>query len=486
MRRILALLILLTLAGTAGGCTINPATGQSSFTGFMSESDEARIGKENEASVLAEFGGAYDDPALQAYVQQLGKNVALHSERPDMEYRFTVLNSDIVNAFAMPGGYIYVTRGLLALANNEAELAGVLGHETGHVVARHMAQRYSQAMMAQIAAAGLGIATGDAAIGQLATQGAAVYLQSFSRDEEYQADLLGVRYITKAGYDPQAMATFLQKLLLHSRLQAEMAGHPGTADQFDIMATHPRTADRVERALAEAGTTAAAGKPILNGDAYLAKINGLLFGDDPRQGVVRGQSFLHPVLRFAFTAPSGYQLVNGADQVTAQADDEKSAIAFDIADKAGDDDPLNYLTGNWAAKLSLDDARAYSVNGLPAATGSALVNTKSGRLYARLAVVRLNGTMYRFLGIAAPDNAGQIDNALLSTAASFRALPAGEAAAIKAFRIRIVTVAKGDTVASLSQRMAFKTYREQRFRVLNGLQPADTLAPGRKVKIVVE
>jgi predicted Zn-dependent protease len=477
---------LFALCAGLSGCTINPATGQSGFTGFMSESQEAKIGQESDAKILAEFGGAYANPAVQAYVQRIGKSVAAHSERPDIDFHYTVLDSDIVNAFAMPGGYVYITRGLLALANNEAEVAGVLGHETGHVVARHLAQRYSQSVLAQIAAAGLGIAAGDQAIGQLAGQGAALYLQSFSREEEYQADLLGVRYITKAGYDPRAMATFLEKLLLHSQLAAEIAGHPGQADQFDIMATHPRTADRVERAMAEAGATPPAGKPILNGDAYLARIDGLLYGDDPKDGMVRGRQFIHPVLRFAFQVPEGYRLMNGADQVTAQGPNDASAIAFDLGPKRDTGDLAAYLTQEWAAKLRLSDVQRYTIDGAPAATGRALVDTDSGRLYVRTTVVRLEGTIYRFLCIAAPSKASQFDAGFQNTAASFRRLSAAEAAAIKPKHIKIVTLGKADSIASLAQRMAFSDYREERFRALNGLQPADNLVPGQRVKIVIE
>jgi predicted Zn-dependent protease len=484
--RAFSFLALTALCAGLGGCTVNPATGQSGFTGFMSESQETKIGQENDPKVLAEFGGAYEDPAIQAYVQRIGKSVAAHSERPDVDFHFTVLDSDIVNAFAMPGGYVYITRGLLALANNEAEVAGVLGHETGHVVARHMAQRYSQAVLAQIAAAGLGLATGDEAIGQLANQGAAVYLQSFSRDEEYQADLLGVRYITKAGYDPRAMATFLQKLLLHSQLAAQMAGHPGKADQFDIMATHPRTADRVERAMAEAGASAPVGKPILNGDAYLTRIDGLLYGDNPKDGVVRGQRFIHPVLRFTFQVPDGYRLMNGADQVTAQGPDDASAIAFDLGPRDYSGDLASYLSQDWAAKLSLSDVQSITINGAPAATGHAQVDTDSGRLYVRMTVIRLDDAIYRFLSIAVPDKASRLDADFLSAAGSFRRLSASEAAAIKPKRIKIVTVGNADSIAGFAQRMAFSDYREERFRALNGLQPGDKLTPGQRVKIVVE
>ena len=466
-------------------CTVNPATGGTSFTGFMSESDEARIGQENHPKILEEFGGAYPDPKVQAYVQNVGKSVSSHSERPDVQYRFTVLNSDIVNAFAMPGGYVYVTRGLLAEASTEAELAGVLGHETGHVAARHMAQRYSQSVLAQLAAAGLGIATGNQEIATLATQGAAVYLQSFSRDEEFQADLLGVRYMSRAGYDPHGMATFLDKLLMHSQLDATLSGHPGQADQFDIMATHPRTADRVARATEEAGITPVA-HPVVGGDAYLAKIDGILYGDDPKDGVIRGQTFLHPGLRLAFEAPPGFRLINGSKQVTADGPTDDSGLAFDRAPKATGSDMVDYLSRDWAANLDLQDVSRISIGDLPAATGAGLVDTDSGRLWVRVAAVRLDSATYRFLFIAPPAKAQQLDPGFQQTIQSFRRLSPAEAAAIKPQHIKIVTVSAGDSIASLSQRMPFADYREERFRALNGLRPGNKLVPGQRVKIVVD
>lgn len=482
---LLKLLVPIALLAGLSACTINPATGGTSFTGFMSEADEAKIGEENHPKILEEFGGAYPDPAVQAYVERIGKSVSSHSDRPNVQYRFTVLNSDIVNAFAMPGGYVYVTRGLLAQASNEAELAGVLGHETGHVAARHMAQRYSQSVLAQLAAAGLGIATGNQEITQLASQGAALYLQGFSRDEEFQADLLGVRYMSRAGYDPRGMATFLDKLLMHSRLDATLSGHPGQADQFDIMATHPRTADRVARATAEANATPLA-HPVIGGDAYLATIDGIIYGDDPKDGVIRGQTFLHPGLCLAFEAPQGFRLVNGSKQVTAEGPTDDSGIAFDRAPKATDNDMVEYLSHDWAANLDLAEVERISIGGLPAATGAGLVDTDSGRLWVRVAAVRLDTATYRFLFIAPPASADQLDPGFQRTIRSFRRLSPGEAAAIKAQRIKIVTVKAGDTIASLSQRMPFANYREERFRALNGLEPGSKIAPAQRVKIVVE
>ena len=189
---LLAAAVLLPLVA---GCSVNPATGRQSFTGCLSEADERQIGAENHPVILQEFGGAYDDPQLQAYVNSIGQKLASTSDRPNVKYTFTVLDSPVVNAFAVPGGYIYVTRGLMALANNEAELAGVLSHEIGHIAAKHTNERYCRALVAQLGIFGLGAATGSSAVAEAANLGAALYLQSYSRDQEFEADLLGVRYL---------------------------------------------------------------------------------------------------------------------------------------------------------------------------------------------------------------------------------------------------------------------------------------------------
>src|SRR5262249_55323552 len=304
--------LLLTVLPGVSGCTINPATGESSFTGLMSESDEVRIGRESHSQVLAEFGGVYENPNLDRYIDSLGQLLARASDRPNLKYTFTVLNSPIVNAFATPGGYIYVTRGLLALANSEAEVAGVLAHEIGHVAARHAAERQSQAVLASIPGILTGVVTGSDALAQAANTGATAHLQSYSRDQEYQADLLGVRYLTRASYDPLGMATFLEQLQADESLDATIMGRPEVGDQFSIMSTHPRTADRIQRAIQEAGGTPVA-NPIDERDLYLSKIDGLRYGDDPEQGFIRDREFLHPVLRFTFKVPTGFHMMNSSD-----------------------------------------------------------------------------------------------------------------------------------------------------------------------------
>jgi predicted Zn-dependent protease len=477
----------LLLAGSLlSACSTNPATGETSFTGFMSESDEAKIGQQSHPEVLKEFGGAYGTQALQAYIQNLGTSLAANSERKDVHYTFTVLNSPIVNAFAVPGGYIYITRGLLALANNEAEVAGVLSHEIGHITARHSAQRYSEGMLAQIGLAGLGILTGSQGLTDLAGYGAQAWLQSYSRDQEFQADQLGVRYLSRASYDPQAMAAFLQSLEDDARLEATIEGHPEAADQFNIMQTHPRTTDRVERAIAEAKATTPVVNPRTERDSYLDHIDGILYGDDPKQGIIRGRSFSHPDLRLAFTAPEGFQLSNGSDAVQGLGPN-KTALIFDGGQASNIPAMTDYISNVWAKNVRLQSLDSMTINGMEAATATAAGKTQQGPAFLRLVAIRYDAnTIYRFIFLSPAQNAAAADQGFRQAAQSFRKLSASEAAAIKPLRVHVVTVKPGDTVSSLAKQMAFDDYQEQRFRVLNGLSADQNLVAGQRVKLIVE
>ncbi len=275
----MAVALLIASPPVLGGCESAPATGRSFFTGGMTPEKEARIGLRENQKVLKQFAGAYDDPDLARYVSGLGTLLAKTSELQDLEFRFTVLDSPIVNAFALPGGYVYVTRGLLALAENEAQLASVLAHEIGHITARHTAERYGQAVLAQAATLGVGILLGGTEAKLLGT-GATLVLRGWSRTQEFEADTLGVRYLTRAGFDPDAMAGFLSRLRAHSRLEAELRGEPGRADAFSLLQTHPRTTDRINQAIKAAGVKPVA-QPIVAREIYLRLIVGITYCSNP-------------------------------------------------------------------------------------------------------------------------------------------------------------------------------------------------------------
>lgn len=489
-RRLLIAVLVLALAPLSG-CSVNPATGERSFTGFMSPEDEQRVGAEQHPKVVQQFGGEYDNAKLQAYVETVGSSLAAQTEVPGESYSFTVLDDELINAFALPGGYVHITRGLLALAENEAEMASVLGHELGHITARHAAQRYSQSLAANIgvgllgvlgAAAGLPTGTAD-----IAGFGAQAYLQKYSRDQELEADELGMRYMTRTGYDPAAMATFFRKLDAFTALQAALVGAPDDSDSLNIMASHPRTADRVEQARKLAAAQAVQDGR-LDRNRYLAAIDGLLYGDSPAQGVRRGRTFAHPGLGFAFEVPPGFVMLNSARQVVARGPGG-ALIIFDAAsaEEARSAPSMSrYVTAAGGGRISFGNVQPLSVNGMEAATGTTRLDTRGGAVDARLVAIREGpDKIYRFVFVTPPSATGSLREELQRTTYSFRRLSADEAAAIRPLRISVVTVAPGDTQQSLAKRMATALPLET-FRALNGLQAGEGLQPGEKVKIVTD
>ena len=473
-------LVLLALAA----CAVAPGTGRTIFTGGLTPEQEAELGAREHKKVLDEFGGTYDDPDLTRYVSSLGKLLARTSEMPGLNFTFTVLDTPIVNAFALPGGYIYVTRGLLALADNEAELAGVLAHEIGHVTARHTAERHGQATIAGVLTAGAGVFIGEEA-GDIVGTGGLLVLRGWSREQEHEADLLGVRYLSRVGYRPQGMADFLTRLQAHSRLEAEEQGRPGKADEFSLLQTHPRTADRVEVAIREAGAKPVA-DPLVARDIYLSKIDGLLYGDNPREGVIRGRRFLHPDLRLAFEVPDGFRLFNSPTKVIARGP-QGSAIIFDRARNSANLSMTDYLIRDWAKNAFVQEVEAITVNNLDAATGRTRLRATQGSLDVRLVVIEGDpGWVYRFLFATPPRLTAGLSEELKRTTYSFRRLSQSEVAAIKPRRLRLYRVRPGDTPSGISRRMSVEGDRLKRFLVLNGLNRKSTLVPGQIVKIVTE
>jgi predicted Zn-dependent protease len=488
MRRgVPALVLLLAAALALGACAIDPLVGDRGQGPALSRDDEQAAGREEHPRILRQFGGAYADAQLASYVAGVGQALAKVSELPELQFTFTVLNSPIVNAFALPGGYVYVTRGLLALAGSEAELASVLAHEIGHVTARHAAGRVQQAQRMALGGA-TGRGAGRDGVGEVG-QDATAYVQGYSREQELEADTLGIRYLARAGYDPAAMASFLAKLDAHARLEAQLMGLPSDqADQMNIMATHPRTADRVQAAARRAGevTQATAVPRSANPEAYLRRIDGILYGDDPEQGFVRGTQFLHPRLRFRFEAPAGFRLFNSTQRVVAR-NPQEAIILFDSARPNAGQSIQDYLTQAWSRDLALTDVEQIAVGGLPAATGWSRVDTNRGARDLRLVAILYDAdTIYRFTYITPPALTQSLAFDLRRSTYSFRALTEAEAAQLKPLRLRIARAADGDTIATMAERMALSDSRDAQFRALNGLKPEDQLQPGQSVKLVVE
>ncbi|HET8728602.1 MAG TPA: M48 family metalloprotease, partial [Alphaproteobacteria bacterium] len=322
-RGLSAALLLAALASALTACADSPVTGRNQVL-LMSQAQEEEIGARQNPVILRSFGGVYDDPELLAYVERVGARLVAGSEQPDQPFTFTVLDSDIVNALALPGGYIYVTRGLLTLANSEAELASVLAHEIAHVTARHPAERYSQSALARLGIGLIGVATGSDGIAELAGFGAQAYLRSYSRDQESEADVIGIRYLAAAGYDPDAMAGFLAQMERHAQLHALVTGEESAAPGF--LSTHPQTTDRMVQAVQVAATAPDGGA--WGHAEYLAAIDGMVYGEGAGAGQVRGRTYADPAQGFLWDAPPGYWLRRSGDTVLADGPAD-SRIVFD-------------------------------------------------------------------------------------------------------------------------------------------------------------
>lgn len=471
------------VAGSAAlvlaACAVNPATGERQLS-MLPASQEAQLGAQEHPKVVAQFGGEYKDREVQAFVDRVGRKLAVVTEQPDITWTFTVLDSDVVNAFALPGGFVYVTRALLALAEDEAEVAGVLAHEIGHITARHTAQRMTRSTIAGVLAAGVGLVLGSADVANLAGVGAGAVLAGYSRGQELEADELAIRYLTAAGYDPFAMATFLETMRRNDQYQEARTGRQSKGNDF--FASHPRTEDRVEKA-AELARNAPKGgaRPV---DAYHAAADGMIYGDSPDNGYVRGNQFLHPALGFGFQVPEGFSLLNGAQQVIAKGPNG-AAVVFDAAPMQGARNPAEYLAGVWGREARIADAQRIDVNGLPAATAVTRGQTESGAVDIRLVAIQWDAdTVFRFTFLSPPGALRRYDQAFEQTAMSFRRLTRAEVAGLQPRRIRVVTVRGGETVESLVARMPQEPYAEELFRIINDLPPGTPLQPGRRVKII--
>jgi predicted Zn-dependent protease len=466
------------LAAGVAGCAVNPATGGRNFM-LVSRSQEKKLGKDAHPKLIKEFGGVYNDPRVTGYVEYLGRKLAAVTETPGEEFTFTVLDSPIVNAFATPGGYVYISRGLMALAGSEAELAGVMGHELGHVVARHSSQRMSKATVASVFSGLLGAGRVGQALGGL-------YLSSFSRDQEMEADRLGVRYISRAGYDPAAMTSFLAKMGANSRLQARIAGRaPNDVDERDIMSTHPRTKERVRQAIQLAG--ARGGQGLIDRDGYLQRIDNMIYGDSPDQGYIRDRTFIHPGMRLSFRTPEGFRMHNTPDAVVAINEKKKVLIKFDDADEPFDGEMTSYIADDWAKDRDIQDLAATRLGALPAATAKTYIDTRSERLLVRIAAIRFDSKrIFRFTAVAPGEGVSNLPGAFQETVSSFRKLSTAEAAAVRPWRVRIAEIRPGDTAWSLGRRMPFTSFQTEHFRMLNGLNDGDRMIAGTRMKLVVE
>jgi predicted Zn-dependent protease len=431
--------------------------------------------------ILAAYNGAYDDSKLESLLNHTVEKLVAASERPDVHYRVTILNSAAVNAFALPTGQLYVTRGLIALANDTSELASVLSHEMSHVIARHAAIREDQARQVALVSRVVQDVLSDPETGALALAKSKIALASFSRAQEFEADGIGVTIATRAGYDAYGAVRFLTSM----GRNAELKTNPGQSHidprAPDFLSSHPATPERIKNAQANARQIATPGAGEREKQNYLAGIDGMVFGEDPSEGFVRGRRFLHPRLGFTFTAPEGFALDNTAQAVLGVRDSGGQALRMDVVRVPAEQTLADYLNSGWIENIDPKSVEEAIINGLPAATATAKGDQWVFRLYA----VRFGSDVYRFIFATKRMNA-DVDRAFRESVSTFRRMTLAESQAAKPLHIKIARVDPGDTVDKLAALMATPDRAVERFRVLNGLGPNDRVNPGDLVKLVVE
>ena len=475
--------VLLAVALGLGGCQFTRSTTPAQVDPVaavpqrMPSRAEEAIGARENPRVIAEYGGIYSDPELESALAAIVARLVAASDDPSRHYRVTILNSPVANAFALPGGYLYITRGLLALTDDASELAAVLAHEIAHVLANHALARAKVVEQTDIVERVAADVLSDQDAGRSAVTRSQSSLAQFSRAQEAEADRIGIEIAWRAGYDPFAASRFLDKLERYAAFRSAT----GERDQAaSFLSSHPAALERRTAAIQAARRFAAPGVGEQGRDAYLASLGGIVFGDDPSEGYVRGREFLHPRRAIAFRVPEGYRLENTREAVLAAAGPD-TAMRFDGAADAAGMMPADYLESGWINGLIEDSVQEIEVNGLAAATAEA----QAGEWSFRIGAVRLGGGMYRFI-FADRNDGGAIAEALEETLDSFRRLSPAEVARLRPLRVETVAARSGDTVDSLAARLRGVERQRELFLLLNGLSETDPIEPGRTYKIIVD
>jgi predicted Zn-dependent protease len=468
-------------------CASNPVTGRPDLV-FQSEEGEINKAKQVHPMLLQQFGGAYDDAQLQAYVNEVGQRAGKASHRPELQYFFTVLDSEDINAFTTGGGFVYITRGIMNYLNSEAELAAVLGHEIGHITARHPVRQQSQSTLAGLGAAAVGIFTGSADLAGLANYAGAALIRGYGRDQELEADRLGAEYLVGVGYQPEHMIDVVRLLKNQELFELQRAREEKRDPRVyhGVFSTHPDNDQRLREVVKAADKLE--GK-VDNKDAgrerYLQKIQGLPMGTSRAQGVLKGNRFYHANFGLTLAFPSGWRIENKADRLIAVSPGKDSILQMQTQAPPPNTGPREFLS-RLLARSSASQAEPIEVNGLQGYTAVVrATQTEFGLVPARYAVIYYNNLAYIFAGASkASSGAPSADALFMSTIRTFRRLKPNEFALAEPYKIKTIRADEKTRIADLARSSPIKKYPAETLRLLNDLYPDKEPQPGQLIKIV--
>lgn len=458
-------------------CAVNPVTGKKQIV-LMSEAQEIEMGKSADPQIIAQYG-LYEDKALQDFITQKGKAMAAVSHRPGLDYQFRIVDSDVINAFAVPGGYVYFTRGIMAHFNNEAQFAGVLGHEIGHITARHSVVQQRNALLGQVGLiAGMVISPEFGQFAQQASEGLGLLFLKFGRDDERQSDELGVEYSSKIGYNAHQMADFFNTL-------ERSSAQSGAEALPDFLSSHPNPGSRniaVNNLANEWGRKLNLTNAQVNRNTYLQRIDGLIYGEDPKQGFVENSIFYHPALKFQFNIPSAWVHQNSPQTFQMAPKDGKAMMMLTMAQGKSLQDAANAVLQQ--NNLTVVESKETTVNGLKAIAMVADQKQEQGTIKTLSYLIQYGDTIYLILGVSSADNFNAYSQYFINTMQSFKQLTDASKLNKKPERVRIKTVKTASTLNQALLSFNAPTKRLEEFAILNGMQLSDKLEAGTLIKII--
>jgi predicted Zn-dependent protease len=475
----LAFFGLIALTAITTGCAVNPVTGDRDFV-TISESDEIAQGRRYHQSIVAQYG-IYDDPALQKYVNQIGQALAAQSHRNHLEYTFTVLDSPDINAFALPGGYIYITRGIMAYLNSEAEIAGVLGHEIGHVTARHSVRQQSGQLASGLLNVFVTLATGSQSIGQLSNQLTTGIVRGYGRKHELEADKLGAQYLHKIGYNPESMLDVIGVLKDQEVYEKALAKKQNRQPNIyhGVYSTHPRNDSRLKTVVRAAKKLSSENYRENSRAEYLKVIDGMTWGENIKQGIVADNRFMHPDLGIAIQFPRGWQVNNSPEALLARNFDKGAIVQMSMAKLQANESLQDFLqrrAGNRNLSFTSHNFGA---------SATTTVTLAGKQQPARISALELDQLQAIFIiGTSSEKTFPEVDNALHQINQSYSRLTANQIAEIKAPEISVIKAGAGDSFNSLARKSAISYDAENILRLLNRAFPSGEPKPGELLKVV--